>query len=277
VNLWSHGKGRKVLENQDLLHIAVGASERAATFIREAKRPEDPSAWGRKGLNDFVTEVDREAERLVTEYLLEHAPDSQIRGEELSPETDSDDLVWVVDPLDGTTNYLHDYPAYAVSIAAVRNRVPQVGVVVDVVRDQTYTASSNGGAWLGDSRLAVSSVSDPSAALVGTGFPFKVPPLLPQYLDQLSALMHETSGIRRAGSAALDLVDVAQGRFDGFWELQLAPWDVAAGTLLVREAGGIVTDTDGSHDVVKHGSIVAGNPAMHQWLLKKVEAVTPQR
>ena len=266
-----------MLENHDLLHIAVGAAEGAATFIRETKRPADPAGWSRKGLNDFVTEVDREAERLIAEYLLERAPGSHVRGEELSPETDSDELVWVVDPLDGTTNYLHDYPAYAVSIAAVRRRVPEVGVVVDVPRERTYTAVSDGGAWHGDSRLRVSSVDDPTAALLGTGFPFKVPPLLPRYLAQFSALMHATSGIRRAGSAALDLVDVALGRLDGFWELQLAPWDVAAGTLLIREAGGLVTDTDGSHDVVRHGSIVAGNPAMHQWLLGKLGAVSGEQ
>lgn len=263
---------RKVLEYHNLLSIAVSAAQRAAAFVRGAKRPSDPTTWGHKGLNDFVTEIDRESERLVTEHLLERAPGSRVCGEELSPDADSDGLLWVVDPLDGTTNYLHGYPAYAVSIAAVQHRVPQVGVVVDIARDLTYTAVADGGAWQGKNRLQVSPTADPAAALVGTGFPFRAPPLLPRYLEQLSALMHETSGIRRAGSAALDLVDVALGRFDGFWELQLAPWDVAAGTLLVREAGGVVTDTDGSQDVIKHGSIVAGNPKMHEWLLNKLEA-----
>jgi len=263
---------RKVLEYHNLLSIAVSAAQRAAAFVRGAKRPGNSTTWHRKGLNDFVTEIDRESERLVTEHLLERAPGSRVCGEEFSPDAKSGGLLWVVDPLDGTTNYLHGYPAYAVSIAAVQHGVPQVGVVVDITRDLTYTAVADGGAWQGENRLQVSPTADPAVALVGTGFPFKTPRLLPKYLEQLSALMHETSGIRRAGSAALDLVDVALGRFDGFWELQLAPWDVAAGTLLVREAGGVVTDTDGSQDVIKHGSIVAGNPKMHEWLLNKLEA-----
>ena len=257
-----------MLENQDLLAIAVAAAERAAAYVREASRPTDPTNWTRKGLNDFVTEIDEGAERLITAELLQHVPESRVRGEELNPGTNGDDLVWVVDPLDGTTNYLHDDPAYAVSIAAVHEAVPRVGVVVDVARGLTYTATEGNGAWHAGVRMEVSSVHDPTAALIGTGFPFKDPPLLPRYLRQLEALMHETSGIRRAGSAALDLADVALGRFDGFWELQLAPWDVAAGTLLVREAGGTVTDTGGSDNVIKHGSIVAGNPTMYEWLMQ---------
>ena len=258
MNLWRHGKARKVLEYHDLLPVAVAAAERAAAFIRQATRPQDPASWRQKGISDFVTEVDLESERIITDYLLQQVPDSAVRGEEFTPEEKAAELVWVVDPLDGTTNYLHGYPAYAVSIAAVMDGSPKVGVVLDVSRDLTYTAVADDGAWQGDVRLRVSGVTDPGAALIGTGFPFKVPDRLPQYIEQFTVLLRHTSGIRRAGSAALDLVDLALGRFDGFWELQLAPWDVAAGTILVREAGGVVTDTDGSHDVVKHGSIVAG-------------------
>jgi myo-inositol-1(or 4)-monophosphatase len=259
-----------VLENRDLLAIAVSAARRAAGFIRETERPRDPADWQRKGPSDFVTMIDRESERLITEYLLREAPGSHVRGEELSPDDAGEDLVWVVDPLDGTTNYLHGYPAYAVSIAAVSRGVLRAGVVVDIAHDVTYRAAAGEGAWQGDTKLQVSAVQDPAAALLGTGFPFRVPNLLPRYLKQFSTLVYETSGIRRAGSAALDLVDVAQGRFDGFWELSLAPWDVAAGTLIVREAGGMVTNIDGSPDVITHGSIVAGNPAMHEWLLQRL-------
>ena len=261
-----------MLEYHDLLPVAVTAAERAAAFIRDTIRPLDPAEWSRKGVSDFVTEVDRESERIVTHYLLERVPESAVRGEEFTPEANTAELVWVVDPLDGTTNYLHGYPAYAVSIAAVMDGGPKVGVVVDVSREQTYTAVADGGAWQGDARLQVSTVDDPTVALIGTGFPFKAPDRLPEYLEQFAALLRDTSGIRRAGSAALDLVDLALGRFDGFWELQLAPWDVAAGTLLVREAGGIVTDIAGSHDVIKHGSIVAGNPVMHGWLMERLAA-----
>jgi myo-inositol-1(or 4)-monophosphatase len=142
-----------------------------------------------------------------------------------------------------------------------------VGVVHDVVRDQVYRAWRGGGAWLGNQRLAVSTLTEPGRALVGTGFPFKHEGLFDAYVRQFAAVMERTSGIRRAGAAALDLADLAAGRFDAFWELSLAPWDVAAGVVLVREAGGRVTRSDGSEDVVGHGSIVAGNPALHRWLI----------
>jgi myo-inositol-1(or 4)-monophosphatase len=177
-------------------------------------------------------------------------------------------LLWVVDPLDGTTNYLHGYPQYAVSIAALLDGELAAGVVLDVARNVLYSATAGGGAWCGSSRLAVSSIADPRLALIGTGFPFRTPHLVPRYLRQFCAVHDAASGIRRAGSAALDLADVAQGHFEGFWELDLAAWDVAAGVLLVREAGGVVTDLEGSPDVVCRGAKVAGNPAIHGWLLQ---------
>jgi myo-inositol-1(or 4)-monophosphatase len=188
-------------------------------------------------------------------------------GEELSPETSNADLLWVVDPLDGTTNYLHGYPAYAVSIAAVVEGRLAAGVVVDVERDREFHALAGGGAWCGERRLEVSQVGEPTFALIGTGFPFKWPELVPLYLQQFSKILPATSGIRRAGAASLDFVDVALGRLDGFWELMLAPWDVAAGTLIVREAGGTITDLDGSDEFLRHGAFVAGNSAIHRWLL----------
>lgn len=253
---------------QDLLHLAVAAAARAGTFIRDAQRPRDPSAWARKGTSDFVTQIDRGAEDLITDHLTTHGPPASVMGEERSPDATTSGLHWVVDPLDGTTNYLHGYPAYAVSIAAVENGRPIVGVVLDVAREVTYTAARGAGAWLGREQLRVSTTAEPRDALIGTGFPFKHLDLLPKYQRQFDVVLRATSGIRRAGSAALDLVDVACGRFDGFWELQLAPWDVAAGTLIVREAGGLVTNAQGSTDVITHGSIVAGNPTMHRWLLE---------
>jgi myo-inositol-1(or 4)-monophosphatase len=214
--------------------------------------------------------VDRESERLIAETLLRECPDSAIMGEELTPDGigDQNGLLWIVDPLDGTTNFLHGYPAYAVSIAAMVDGKPTVGVVVDVPRNIVYHATAGGGSWCGERQLEVSETSDPALALIGTGFPFKALDQLPQYLRNLANILSSTSGIRRAGSAALDLADVSLGHFDGFWELSLAPWDVAAGTLLVREAGGVVTDTDGGSDVVRQGPIVAGNPEIQRWLLE---------
>jgi myo-inositol-1(or 4)-monophosphatase len=190
-------------------------------------------------------------------------------GEELSPTAKDAAIQWIVDPLDGTTNYLHDYPAYAVSIAGMIDGKLSVAVVSDVARSVTYHATAGGGAWRSDRPLRVSSVTDPATALIGTGFPFKKPASnhLANYLEQFSQILTHTSGIRRAGSAALDLAHVAEGRFDGFWELWLAPWDVAAGILLVREAGGVVTDLAGQPAPVAAGAIVAGNPTIHNWLL----------
>lgn len=261
-------------ETQHLVEVARRAALAAATEIRGRERPKS-TAWSLKdGPSDFATEVDRAAERLIGDVLLEAFPDSTVMGEELSPEVVGSGLLWVVDPLDGTVNYLHDYPAYAVSIAALVDGALSAGVVVDVDRERVYHATAGGGAWCGERRLRVSTVRAPAHALIGTGFPFKWPELVPRYLAHFTAILAATSGIRRAGSAALDLVDVALGRFDGFWELMLAPWDVAAGTLLVREAGGVVTDLAGSPEVLRHGAFVAGNPAIHAWLLGVVGSGT---
>src|SRR5262249_44843547 len=155
--------------NHDLLRLAEAAAGRAASFIRTVERPRDPAAWARKGISDFVTSVDREAERLITETLVSGAPGSKVRGEELSPDATDADLMWVVDPLDGTTNYLHDYQPYAVSIAAVERGVLVAGVVIDIGRDIRYCAVAGQGAWRGDQRLSVSSISEPGVALIGTG------------------------------------------------------------------------------------------------------------
>lgn len=251
----------------DLVKVAERAAARAATYIRSA-RPPRVAEWTEKGRHDFVTEVDRACEALITEAVTRDVPGSRVVGEELAPQlAATGDVVWIVDPLDGTTNYLHGYPQYAVSIGCVIRGALGVGVVHDVARDLVYRASVGGGAWVGNQRLAVSSLTEPGRALVGTGFPFKDQAPLEVYLRQFAAVMESTSGIRRAGAAALDLADLAAGRFDAFWELSLAPWDVAAGAVLVREAGGRVTRLDGSEEVLGHGPIVAGNPAMHRWLI----------
>jgi myo-inositol-1(or 4)-monophosphatase len=191
-------------------------------------------------------------------------------GEELSPELVRDGLVWVVDPIDGTTNFLHGLPAYSVSIAAMVDGVLEAGVVLAVETGQLFHAHRGGGAWLGGTRLAVSAITDPAFALIGTGFPFKNPDELARYQAQFARVMVAGSGIRRAGSAALDLAWVAAGAFDGFWELILAPWDIAAGLLLIEEAGGLATDLHGTRIGPAHTPVVAGNPAIHRWLLHQV-------
>lgn len=254
----------------DLLSIAESAAQRAAAWLRAVPVPRHPADWTVKGRNDFVTEVDRHAEALLAGWLLDGAPGSRLVGEESAPDLVEAGVVWIVDPLDGTTNFLHGYPACAVSIAAAVDGVLEAGVVVRLAPEQTFTARRGSGAWLDGRPLSVSAIDTPAHALIGTGFPFKHPELLPAYLAQFARVTPATSGIRRAGSAALDLADVAAGRFDGFWELHLAPWDVAAGTLLVREAGGVVTDLEGRDLRPGHGPVVAGNPAIHRWLLAAI-------
>jgi myo-inositol-1(or 4)-monophosphatase len=257
-----------VRDYNNLVAVATAAAKQAASFIRAAPPP-PPSVWTTKTRHDFVTEIDREAERVIAEILLDAVPESAVMGEELTPSVrPTADVIWIVDPLDGTTNFLHGYPNYAVSIAALAGQTLAAGVVHDVTRDAVFSATRGGGAHLDGRPIRVSSLADPARALVGTGYPFKKLDLLDQYLGQFRTVLRATSGIRRAGAAALDLADVAAGRFDVFWELSLAPWDVAAGVLLVREAGGVVTTLDGSDDVLRHGSIVAGNPSMHRWMLE---------
>jgi myo-inositol-1(or 4)-monophosphatase len=260
-----------VREYNDLVKLAERAALRAADYLRSAVRPA-AHAWTEKARHDFVTEIDRAAEALIAEVIMLDAPESVIVGEELSPKRSArGELVWIVDPLDGTTNFLHGYPQYAVSIGCLVDGKLAAGVIHDVCRKRTYKATRGGGAFEEDTRLGVSAVAEPRHALIGTGFPFKALNLLHVYLSQFAAVIGAASGIRRAGAAALDLADVAAGRLDAFWELQLAPWDIAAGTLLIREAGGIVTRPDGGADVLSseaNSSIVAGNAAMHHWLLE---------
>jgi myo-inositol-1(or 4)-monophosphatase len=252
----------------DLLNRAVLAAERAGRYIRTVERRGTPASWTLKGTRDFVTEVDRRAEQIIVEALTSGSPGGRIVGEELSPDLVTEGLVWIVDPLDGTTNFLHGYPCYAVSIAAAIDGVLEAGVVHHVPHNEMYVATRDGGAWLGKQRLSVSAIGDPEFALIGTGFPFRDLTRLDEYQHQFGRVASATSGIRRAGAAAIDLADVAAGRFEGFWEQRLSAWDIAAGMLLIREAGGLVTDLSGRSLGIEHSSVVAGNPAIHDWLLK---------
>jgi myo-inositol-1(or 4)-monophosphatase len=258
----------------DLLHLARTAAERAGRYLRAVERPADPAHWTAKGSRDFVTQVDRTAEQMIAEVILTAEPSARIVGEELSPTLETQGLVWIVDPLDGTTNFLHGFPSYAVSVAAATDGVLQAGVVLNVSGNEILTAWRGGGAWLNGQRIRVSAISDPGFALIGTGFPFREVSRLEEYLRQFGRIARATSGIRRPGAAALDLADVAAGRFDGFWELHLSAWDIAAGSLLIREAGGVITDFSGRDIGIEHTGVVAGNPAMHSWLLATLASDT---
>jgi myo-inositol-1(or 4)-monophosphatase len=255
----------------NLLDVARTAARAAAQVVRERAADLPSLEWTAKSPTDFVSAVDLAAEERIRDVVGRLLPGAVVAGEELTPDAVSGEgVVFVADPLDGTTNFLHGYPAYAVSIGVLVDGRLAAGVVHDVVTGLVYTAADGQGAWCGDERLRVSTITEPTRALVGTGFPFKDPAHIPRYLPQMERVMRQTAGVRRAGSAALDLVDVARGRFEAFWELSLAPWDVAAGILLVREAGGRVTDLDGEPARVAHGPIVAGSPAMHAWLMEQL-------
>jgi len=255
----------------ELLDVALEAARAGAAVIRDATAQREKLVWETKSRSDFVSEVDKASEQRIAEIVRRRCPHAIVLGEELSPGAiSSEGIVVIADPLDGTTNFLHGYPEYAVSIAIARDGVVCAGVVLNVPRGDEFTAIKGAGAFLNQQRIRVSTLREPGRALIGTGFPFKTLELLPQYMAQFSLVMRGTAGIRRAGSAALDLSNVACGRFDAFWELVLAPWDVAAGMLMVQEAGGIVTDLEGNPARPVAGAFVAGNPAMHAWLLQTV-------
>ena len=257
--------------NRGLLATCVAAAARAADIIRQGAATRGTLEWENKSQTDFVSDVDRNAERAINEIILERHPDAGVLGEELSPTmNDRAGLVFVADPLDGTTNFLHGVPWYAVSIAAMVDDELRAGVVLNAANGELFTATAGGGARLGGQPISVSKITDPLRSLIATGFPFKGGPKVDEYLKILPRIMRETSGLRRPGAAALDLAEVACGRFEGFFELELSPWDIAAGLLLIREAGGVVTDLSGAPCKVAHTGLVAGNPVMQQWLLGRM-------
>jgi myo-inositol-1(or 4)-monophosphatase len=253
-----------------LLATCVAAAIKAAEVIRAAAARLPEIEWEVKGPADYVSDVDRAAEAALGAVIRERHADAVLIAEEGSPAADHAALTFVADPLDGTTNFLHGFPWYAVSIAALVRGELAAAAIMNVANGELFTAARGGGARRNGQPIGVSKIKDPARALLGTGFPFKHREGFAPFLAVLPGIMEATAGIRRPGSAALDLCDVACGRFEAFWEFRLAPWDVAAGILLVREAGGIVTDLDGKPSPVAHGPIVAGNPAMHAWLLERL-------
>jgi myo-inositol-1(or 4)-monophosphatase len=257
----------------ELLAVSTKAADKAAAVIEQAVQSRGGLVWKQKGESDFVTEVDTNAETAIVETINAGCPGAAIIGEELTPDipVGRDGVTFLVDPLDGTTNFLHGYPEYSVSIAAVIDGELVAAVVRNLARPETFTASRGGGAFMNGERISVSAETEPYRALIGTGFPFKRHDLLEKYAKQFIKVSSHTAGVRRAGSAAVDLSNLACGRFDAFWELVLAPWDIAAGTLIVREAGGIVTDLAGNPKQLAHGPVVAGNPDIHPWLLRLVQ------
>lgn len=227
------------VDDAALLDIALGAARQAAALHREAAGTLDPTQWSEKGTSDFVTEVDHEAERRIVERILGRFPTHRVLAEEgTRAAAHAGEILWIIDPLDGTTNWLHGYPEYAVSIAAVDAEGLRLGVVLHSATGEEYVAIRGAGATRDGEPIRVSEVDELRLGLIGTGFPFKRTTLIPDYLRVFEAVLTATSGVRRSGAAAIDLCNVACGRLDAFWEHWLMPWDVAAGALIVREAGG---------------------------------------
>ena len=251
------------------MNIAIRAARAAGNaIIRQIDHVQDLPV-NTKGRNDFVTEVDQQAENIIIETIHKAYPGHAILAEE-SGAQGSDDYQWIIDPLDGTTNYLHGFPQYAVSIALKHKDKLEQAVVYDPLRQELFTTSRGQGAYLNDRRIRVSNQKHLEGALLGTGFPFKDQERLEEYLKTFRAFFPMTAGIRRAGAASLDLAYVACGRLDGFWEFGLEPWDMAAGTLLIEESGGMVGDPDGNSSFLESGDIVAANPKIYTELLNKL-------
>ena len=245
-----------------MLNTAIKAARKAGSVIQRGARDLDRLTVTTKGPKDFVSEVDKAAEAAIVETLLDAYPDHGILAEEgtVNAKVKNPDNIWIIDPLDGTTNFLHGFPQYCVSIALQHKGVITQGVVYDPNRNDLFTSTRGAGAYLNDRRLRVSRRIRMDESLVATGFPFKDGSLVEPFLDMMREMMHKTAGIRRAGAAALDLAHVAAGWYEGFWEVGLNPWDMAAGSLLVVEAGGLVTDIHGEDGFLYSVSIIAAAP-----------------
>ena len=255
-------------DRRALLATCVSAAARSAEVVKAGAERRSSLTWESKGRFDFVSAVDRDSEDALAAVIRSRHADATLLAEEGSPDAQSlRGLVFVADPLDGTTNFLHGVPWYAVSIAALVDGELVAGAVINAATGELFSATAGGGARRAGAPMCVSVIEEPARALLATGFPFSREEEIQRFVPRLPAIMRATSGIRRAGAAALDLADVACGRFDAFWELRLSPWDIAAGLLLIREAGGVVTTLEGAPCPVAETSVVAGNPAMHAWLL----------
>ncbi|MEM9291828.1 MAG: inositol monophosphatase family protein [Acidobacteriota bacterium] len=268
-----------VPSSEELLEVAILAARRAGALQQEAFRDQSLEV-GEKGRNDFVTEVDRESERRIVETLQRRFPDHAVLGEEggwvagyEESAKASGSVRWIVDPLDGTTNFIQGLPYFCVSIACEVEGELEAACILDPIRGDLFSARRGAGAFLGSRRLRIERESGVDGAFLATGFPFRAgESVLDPYLQSFRTLSLRVRGMRRCGAAALDLANTAAGIFDGFWEFRLSAWDVAAGVLLIREAGGVVSDVEGGQNFLETGDILAGAPAVHRDLLEVMAA-----
>ncbi len=254
-----------------LVNIAVSAARNASRVILHSMDNMDKVKASSKGHNDFVTSVDKKAEQFIIDTIHAAYPEHSILAEESGEQQGKDDITWIIDPLDGTTNFLYGFPHFAISIAVAEKGRIQHGVIYDPVRDELFTASRGRGASLNDKRLRVVDQKVLENCLLGTGFPFRSPEMIDPYMDIFKDFMIQCRDIRRAGSAALDLAYLAAGRIDGFWEFGLNKWDIAAGSLLIQEAGGIVDDMTGRQQFLETGNIIAAPPKVFKAMVKTIQ------
>ncbi|MGB2426889.1 MAG: inositol-1-monophosphatase [Alteromonas sp.] len=254
-----------------MLNIAVRAARVAGNIIARGFENRDDLDTQAKGKNDFVTKIDKEAEQAIISKIKQSYPDHAFYGEESGKQGDDETFTWIIDPLDGTTNFIKGIPHFSVSIALLHKGRLDQAVVFDPIRGELFTASKGAGAQLNGYRIRASKAKDLDQTILGTAFPFKQPEQLEQYTQQFTQIFRKAGDIRRSGSAALDMAYVAAGRLDGYWERGVQPWDIAAGELLVREAGGLVTDFSGNNDPLYAGEMVAGSPRVVQQLVKHLK------
>ncbi|TRW50331.1 inositol-1-monophosphatase [Aliidiomarina halalkaliphila] len=259
-----------------MLNIAVRAARAAGRVAMKSFQQPDQVEFAEKSLNDFVTNIDKACEQTIISTIQKSYPDHGFLAEESGEHQAQGDYLWVIDPIDGTTNYMRGIPHFCISIALMHKGITQHAVVYDPVREEMFTASRGAGAQLNGYRIRVSPRKDLEGTLLATGFPFKLKHLLPDYQKVFNKFFEQAADVRRAGSAALDLAYVASGRVDGYWEAGLQLWDTAAGELLVREAGGVVTDFGGGMNHQKSGNIVAASPRVLQTMVTQMRPLLPK-
>lgn len=260
------------MDYQNELDTAKKAAREASSIITQYASDESFSIE-LKGKNDLVTDADLASEKAIIATIQSEFPDDQILAEESSVKTSlPKGRVWIIDPIDGTTNFAHQFPRYCVSIALWEDEQPKVGLVLEVASQELFTAVKGEGAWLNGNKISISENTDPSSSLIGTGFPYKDLDLVDNYLVLFKRMMEKTHGVRRPGTAAWDLCNVACGRFEGFYEYGLSPWDVAAGTLIIQEAGGVICDWKGGSEWLFGERIIAGNEVIKDFLLQEIHS-----
>lgn len=256
------------IDLDQVLHHSVEAAKRAGIILLENYGKLKPEDIEKKHVFDFVTEVDKASEKEIISYLKEYYPDHRIFAEESGKNQAKSDFQWLIDPLDGTKNYIHSIPNYGVSIALRYLDEIISGVIFVPPWEELFTASKDGGAFLNGEPIQVSTTDDLAASMLATGFPHDAKEYLDVYLDCFKHLFQQVSAIRRPGAACVDLANMACGRFDGFWEFKLNPWDIGAGILLIKEAGGIVSDPMGGDNYLSSGDVAAGNPVIYEKIIK---------